>query len=38
MFAVCIKKGNTELQSKINAALAEIKAEGKLDEILAKYF
>lgn len=38
MFAVCIKKDNTELQSKINAALAEIKAEGKLDEILAKYF
>ncbi|MCM1334921.1 MAG: ABC transporter substrate-binding protein [Bacteroides sp.] len=38
LFAVCIQKENTELQSKINAAIAEIKADGTLDEILAKYF
>lgn len=38
LFAVCIQKDNADLQAKINAALAEIKAEGKLDEILNKYF
>ncbi len=37
-FGVCIKQGNDELVEKINAALAELKADGTLDEILAKYF
>lgn len=37
-FAVCIKKGNTELLEKVNKAMAELKAEGKIDEILGKYF
>lgn len=38
MFAVCIQKDNTELQARINAALAEVKAEGTLDAILKRYF
>ena len=32
-FGVCIKKGNDALTAKLDAALAEIKAEGKLTEI-----
>lgn len=37
-FGVCIQKGNTELVEKVNKALATLKENGKLDEILAKYF
>ncbi len=36
-YAICVKKGNTELLNKINTALAELKAEGKIDEIIEKY-
>ncbi len=36
-YAAAIAKENTELLEKVNAALAELKAEGKLDEIIAKY-
>ncbi len=34
-YAVAIKKGNTELTEAINGALAELKADGTLDEITA---
>jgi len=37
-FGVCIKKGNSALTTKINSALAELKKDGTLDKILAKYF
>lgn len=37
-FGVCIKKGNSDLQDKVNQALKELKDEGKLDDILDKYF
>lgn len=37
-FGVCIQKGNTELVEKINEALETLKSNGKLDEILSKYF
>lgn len=37
-FGVCIKKGDTELVNKVNEALGKLKDNGKLDEILAKYF
>ncbi len=37
-FGVCLKKGNTKLLNEINAAMEEIKADGTLEEILAKYF
>ena len=36
-YAAAIAKDNTELLEKFNKALAELKAEGKLDEIIAKY-
>lgn len=36
-YAAAIAKENTELLEKFNAALAELKAEGKLDEIIGKY-
>lgn len=36
-YAIATKKGNTELIEKINKALDELKAEGKLAEIFAKY-
>ena len=36
-YAIAVKKGNTELLNAVNAALAELKSEGKLDEIVAKY-
>ncbi len=38
VFGICLKKGNTELQQKLNEALAALKENGKLDEILKKYF
>jgi polar amino acid transport system substrate-binding protein len=37
-YGIAMKKGNTELQKKINDALAAIKADGSYDEIHVKYF
>ena len=36
-YAIAVKKGNTELLDKINAALETLKSDGTLDEIVAKY-
>lgn len=36
-YAIAVKKGNTELLDKMNGAIKELKEEGKLDEIVAKY-
>ncbi len=36
-YAIATKKGNTELVEKINTALAELKADGTLASIFAKY-
>lgn len=36
-YAAAIKKGNTELLDQVNAALAELKEDGTLDEIISKY-
>ncbi|MBR5542810.1 MAG: basic amino acid ABC transporter substrate-binding protein [Oscillospiraceae bacterium] len=36
-YAAAIAKENTDLLDKFNAALAELKEEGKIDEIIAKY-
>ncbi|MBO4894410.1 MAG: basic amino acid ABC transporter substrate-binding protein [Clostridia bacterium] len=36
-YAICVAKENTELLEKINAAIAELQAEGKIDEIIGKY-
>ena len=36
-YAIATKKGNTELVEKINAALAELEADGTLASIFAKY-
>lgn len=36
-YAAAIAKENTELLENFNKALAELKAEGKLDEIIGKY-
>lgn len=36
-YAICIAKENTELLEKINKALAELKADGTIDKIVAKY-
>ena len=37
-YGIAVNKQNTELLEKINAALAELKAEGYLDALAAKYF
>jgi polar amino acid transport system substrate-binding protein len=37
-YGIALKKGNAELQAKINKALAEIKADGSYDAIYTKYF
>lgn len=37
-YGFAFKKGNTELQSKVNKALAEIKADGTYAKIYAQYF
>lgn len=37
-YAMGFKKGNTELLSQVNKALAEIKADGTLDKIFKKYY
>ena len=36
-YAIAIKKGNTELLDKINAALEELTADGTIDKIISKY-
>lgn len=36
-YAIVVKKGNTELLDQINAALADLKADGTLQEIIDKY-
>lgn len=36
-YAIAIKKGNTELQEKVNKAIKELKEDGTFDEIVAKY-
>ena len=36
-YAICIDKENTELKEKINAALAELKADGTLQQIIDYY-
>ena len=36
-YAICVKKGNTELLDKINTAIDELTTEGKIDEIVSKY-
>lgn len=37
-FAFAVQKGNTELLEKLNAGLANIKANGIYDELVAKWF
>jgi polar amino acid transport system substrate-binding protein len=37
-FAFAVQKGNTELLEKLNTGLANIKANGKYDELVAKWF
>jgi polar amino acid transport system substrate-binding protein len=37
-YGIAIKKGNTELQKKINDALAAIQTDGSYDAIHMKYF
>lgn len=36
-YAICVKKGNAELLEGINAAIADLKETGKLQEIVDKY-
>jgi len=36
-YAICVKKGNSDLLAKINKALAELKADGTVDKIVNKY-
>ena len=36
-YAICVAKNNTELLNKINQALDELKADGTIDAIVAKY-
>lgn len=36
-YAIAIKKGNTELLEKVNAALTELKESGELQKIIDKY-
>ena len=36
-YAICVAKNNTELLEKINKALNELKADGTIDAIVAKY-
>ena len=36
-YAICVAKDNEELLKKINEALAELKADGTIDKIIAKY-
>ena len=36
-YAICVAKENTDLLDQINGALAELKADGTIDAIIAKY-
>ena len=36
-YALCVKKGNSELLSKINAALKKLKGDGTIDKINTNY-
>jgi len=36
-YAIAVKKGNTELLTKINTALAKLKTDGTIDKIVEKY-
>ena len=36
-YAICVKKGNSELLDKINKALSELKADGTIGKIIEKY-
>lgn len=36
-YAICVSKDNAELTKAINGALAELKADGVLDQIIANY-
>ena len=36
-YAIAIKKGNKELLDGVNKALSELKADGTIDSIIAKY-
>ena len=36
-YAICVAKENEELLNTINEAIADLKASGKLDEIIGKY-
>jgi len=36
-YAICLKKGNDELLSAMNEAMAELKEDGTLDKIIANY-
>lgn len=36
-YAMCLRKGNTELLDQMNAALAELKEDGTLDKIMGNY-
>jgi len=36
-YAICVQKGNAVLLKQINEALAELKADGTIDKIIAKY-
>ena len=36
-YAICVKKGNSELLAQIDAAILELTADGTIDGIVAKY-
>ncbi len=36
-YAICVKKGNTDLLNKLNTALEELKADGTIATIIEKY-
>ncbi|MDP4119967.1 MAG: basic amino acid ABC transporter substrate-binding protein [Bacillota bacterium] len=36
-YAICLKKGNTDLLNKINNSIKELKADGTLQKIIDKY-
>ena len=36
-YAICVKKGNTELLKKIDAAIKELTRDGTIDTIVARY-
>ena len=36
-YAICLKKGNTELRDAINGALSQLKEDGTIDAIMSNY-